>query len=315
MVFRLEGRRVWVCGHRGMVGSAIMRRLERASVSIQTASRAELDLTRQSDVEEWMAAQRPEVVFIAAARVGGIFANSTYPVDFLYDNLMIEANVISAARHCGVAKLIFLGSSCIYPRLAPQPISEEQLLTGPLEPTNQWYAIAKIAGIKLCQAYRRQYGLDFISVMPTNLYGPFDNFHPDNSHVIPGLMRRIDEAKQEDAARVVVWGSGQPMREFLHVDDLADAAVFLADNWSDEEHINVGTGVDVTIHELAHTLARVIGYRGDIVFDPSKPDGMPRKLLDIARIRALGWQPSISLEAGLADTYRWYQAQQGQVRH
>ncbi len=304
--FRLKGRRVWVAGHGGMVGSAILRRLAPEDCEILTAARAEADLRRQAEVEGWMRANRPEVVFLAAATVGGILANSIRPADFIYDNLAIETNVIEAARRAGVAKLIFLGSSCIYPRLAPQPMREEALLTGPLEPTNEWYAVAKIAGIKLCQAYRRQHGCDFISAMPTNLYGPGDDFDLVSSHVVPALMRKVDEARRAGRGEVEIWGSGTPRREFLHVDDLADALVHLAQHYSDEPHVNVGTGSDVTVTELAETIARVLGWRGRFVYDRSKPDGTPQKLLDVSRLKALGWTARIPLEEGLRRTWEWY---------
>lgn len=304
--FELSKKRVWVAGHSGMVGSAIVRALAPYGVELITAELSELDLTRQADVERFAAAQKPEVVFVAAARVGGILANWTYPVDFLYDNLMIEANVIRAAFQAGVKKLLFLGSTCIYPRDAEQPIREEALLTGPLETTNEWYAIAKIAGIKLCQAYRQQYGADFISAMPTNLYGSHDNFDLKSSHVLPALMRRIHDAKLASAPSVTLWGTGTPRREFMHVDDLARALTFLVENYSDSLHINVGTGVDGTILELAQLIAKVVGYRGKFEFDTTKPDGTPRKCTDTSRLRALGFVPSISLEQGIAQTYQWF---------
>lgn len=308
--FALRGRRVFVAGHRGMVGSACARRLEREGCTILTVGRDRLDLTRQAAVEAWMEEARPEVVVVAAAKVGGILANDTYPAEFLYENLMIEANLIHAAHRVGVAKLLFLGSSCIYPREAPQPIREEALLTGPLEPTNEWYAIAKIAGIKLCQAYRRQHGCDFISAMPCNLYGPNDYFHPERSHVIPALLRRFHEAARRGDPEVVCWGTGRPRREFLHVDDLAEACVFLLRRYSDAPHVNVGTGTDISIAELAALVARVTGFRGRIVWDTSKPDGTPLKRMDVARITAMGWAPRIPFEEGLAGTYRWFLAQE-----
>jgi GDP-L-fucose synthase len=306
--FTLRGRRVFVAGHRGMVGSACTRRLEREGCAILTAQRDDLDLTRQAAVEAWMEAVRPEVVVVAAAKVGGTLANDTYPADFLYENLLIEANLIHAAHRVGVAKLLFLGSSCIYPREAPQPIAEDPLLTGPLEPTNEWYAIAKIAGIKLCQAYRRQHGCDFISAMPCNLYGPNDYFHPDRSHVIPALLRRFHEAARRGDAEVVCWGTGRPRREFLHVDDLAEACAFLLRHYSAEAHVNVGTGSDISIADLAEAVARVTGFRGRIAWDPSKPDGTMLKRMDTARIAAMGWAPRIPFEHGLAETYRWFLA-------
>ena len=302
----LAGRSVFVAGHRGMVGSALVRRLEGEPVRLLTATRAELDLTRQAEVERWMAANRPEVVIVAAAKVGGILANDRNPVDFLVDNLLIETNLIRAAHQQGVAKLLFLGSSCIYPKLAPQPLKEEALLTGPLEPTNEWYAVAKIAGIKLCAAYRRQHGCDFISAMPTNLYGPNDNFDLTSSHVVPALIRKMHEAKQVKRGEVVIWGTGKPRREFLHVADLAEACLFLLRHYSAEAHVNVGWGEDLTIRELAERVGRVVGYRGRIVFDTTKPDGAPRKLLDVSRLRALDWAPRVGLDEGLALAYRDY---------
>lgn len=306
MTYDISGKRVWVTGHRGMVGSAVVRRLSRESSDVLTAEHAALDLRRQGDVEAWMTANRPQVVVIAAAKVGGIQANATYPADFLYDNLAIEANVIHAAIKSGVEKLLFLGSSCIYPREAPQPMAEEALLTGPLEPTNEWYAVAKIAGIKLCQAYRRQHGCDFISAMPTNLYGPGDNFHPTDSHVPAALLRRLHEAKESGLSEVTVWGSGRPRREFLHVDDLADACMFLLKAYSGELHVNVGTGEDVTIAEFAEMVRRVVGWEGRLVYDTSRPDGMPRKVLDVSRLTAMGWRAKTPLEDGLRGYYRWF---------
>ena len=306
MTFELSGRRVWVAGHRGMVGDALVRRLARTSCEILTLARQDCDLRCQAAIESWMADARPEVVVVAAARVGGILANAASPAEFLYDNLMIEANVIHAAHRVGVAKLLFLGSSCIYPRLAPQPMKEEYLLEGQLEPSNQWYAVAKIAGVKLAQAYRRQYGCDFISAMPTNLYGPGDNFDPESGHVVPGLIARMHAAKTAGAAEVEIWGSGRPRREFLHVDDLADACVRLLEVYSDEAPINVGCEADLTIAELAEKVRAVVGFEGRLRFDPERPDGTPRKLLDTSRLAALGWRPRIPLDQGLADTYRWY---------
>jgi GDP-L-fucose synthase len=302
----LTDRRVWVAGHRGMVGSAIVRNLARENCEILTALRSELDLTRQSDVEDWMAEARPEVVFVAAAKVGGILANDGFPADFLYDNLAIEMNVINASWRLGVRKLLFLGSSCVYPKLAPQPITEDVLMTGPLEPTNEWYAIAKIAGIRMCQAYRRQHGCDFISAMPTNLYGPNDNFDMTTSHVVPALLRRIHDAKLRRSVSIEVWGTGRPRREFLHVDDLAAAAIQLIKRYSAEMPVNVGTGVDISIAELATIIAKVVGYSGNFLFDRTKPDGTPRKLLDVRRIGALGWRPRIELFEGLRQTYQWF---------
>ena len=304
--FPLEGRRVFVAGHRGMVGSAIARALRRRDCEVLTAPWPGVDLRRQDEVEGWMRSARPDAVFLAAARVGGIGANSARPAEFIYDNLAIESAVIESARRAGVGKLLFLGSSCIYPRMAPQPIPESALLTGPLEPTNEWYAVAKIAGIKLCQAYRRQYGCNYISLMPANLYGPGDNFELGSAHVIPALMRKLHEGKASGRGEVVVWGSGTPMREFLHVDDLADAAVHLMEVHAGEEHVNVGTGRDITIAALARTIMEVTGFRGRLTYDHSKPDGTPRKLLDVTRLTRLGWRAKIDLREGLADTYRWF---------
>lgn len=299
--------RVFVAGHRGLVGSAIVRRLEREGIQdLLLRTSAELDLTRQADVERFFEQQRPSHVFLAAAKVGGIHANDTFPADFIRINLQIQTNVIEAARIFGTRKLLFLGSSCIYPRMCPQPMREEYLLSGPLEPTNQWYAVAKIAGIKLCQALRRQHGFDAICAMPTNLYGPGDNYHPQNSHVLPALLNRFGTASKNGDPVVSVWGSGAPRREFLHVDDLADACVFLMRNYSGEEIINVGSGEEVTIRELAELVAEVCGFRGCIEFDASRPDGTPRKLLDTARITALGWRPGIALADGLRSLYRRY---------
>jgi GDP-L-fucose synthase len=312
MAFDLAGKRVWVAGHRGMVGSALMRRLAREDCELVMVTRQACDLRRQDQVERWLADARPDVVIVAAARVGGILANAAQPADFLYDNLMIEANVIHAAREVGVERLLFLGSSCIYPRLAPQPMPEECLLEGQLEPSNQWYAVAKIAGVKLCEAYRRQRGCDFISAMPTNLYGPGDNFDLRTSHVVPALIARMHAAKTAGAGEVEIWGTGRPRREFLHVDDLADACVHLLEVYVgdavDEARpwLNVGCGADLTIAELAATIQGVVGFRGRLRFDPERPDGAPQKLLDVTRLSALGWQPRIPLERGLAATYRWY---------
>jgi GDP-L-fucose synthase len=308
-LFSLKGRRVWVAGHRGMVGSALVRRLADENCTLLTVGRDSLDLRRQSDVERWMLAERPEVIFMVAARVGGILINDRRPVDFLTDNLILQSNIAQTAAEIGVKKFLFLGSSCIYPRLAPQPIREDALLTGPLEPTNRWYAIAKIAGLMQCQAYRLQDGLDFISAMPTNLYGPGDNFDPEGSHVLPAFLRRFHLAKQEGASNVTIWGSGTPRREFLHVDDCADALVFIMQHYSELETINVGAGVDIPILDLAKLVADVVGYRGDIVLDSSKPDGTPRKLLDMHKLTALGWSPRIDLRDGLAKTYAWLLAQ------
>ena len=307
----------YVAGHSGMVGGAILRKLEARGEPTLTRTHAELDLTDQAAVRDFMQTERPDQVILAAAKVGGILANKTYPAEFIYDNLIMEANVIHQAYAAGVKRLLFLGSSCIYPKLAPQPMREDALLTGPLECTNEPYAIAKIAGIKLCESYNRQYGTDYRSVMPTNLYGPGDNFHPQNSHVLPALIRRFHEAARDGVEEVVVWGTGTPMREFLHVDDMAEASLFVLDldreTYAAEtepmlSHINVGTGTDVTIRELAETVAEVVGFTGTIEWDTSKPDGMPRKLLDTSRINALGWAPQISLREGLASTYEWYLA-------
>ncbi len=304
--FSLTGQRVFVAGHRGLVGSAIVRRLQREDCVILTAGRDALDLRRQADVEAWMERHRPDAVFVAAAKVGGILANDTYPADFIYDNLAMQTNLIHAAWRAGARKLLFLGSSCIYPREAAQPISEAALLTGPLEPTNQWYAIAKIAGIKMCQAYRRQYDFDFISAMPTNLYGPGDNFDPLSSHVLPALLRKIHLAKETGAAAVTIWGTGKPRREFLHVDDLAEALIYMICHYSGEEHLNVGLGDDLTIADLARLIAEVVGYRGEFEFDTSKPDGTPNKLMDSSHLRSLGWQPRIDLRDGINQTYHWF---------
>ncbi|MGH6675276.1 MAG: GDP-L-fucose synthase family protein [Xanthobacteraceae bacterium] len=299
----LAGRRVWVAGHRGMVGSALTRRLAHEGADLMTVAQPSLDLRRQADTEAWIAEHRPEFIFVAAARVGGILANSSFPGQFLYDNLMIQANIVEAARHVGVRKVMLLGSSCIYPRLAPQPMPESCLLSGPLEETNQWYAIGKIAGVKLAQAYRREYGMNLIAAMPTNLYGPNDDYDPTNSHVVPALLRRVHEAKVANAARVVIWGTGTPRREFLHVDDLAEACVFLMKNWDGEEPVNIGSGQEVTVLELAKLVAEVVEWSGRFDFDASKPDGTPRKLVDTSRLRAMGWNPSIGLKEGLANAY------------
>jgi GDP-L-fucose synthase len=302
-VFNLAGKRVFVAGHRGMVGGALVRRLASEGVEVLTTPRSETDLTDQAAVGRWMAARKPDVVFLAAAKVGGILANATYPAAFLYENLMIEANVIHSAHVNGVEKLVFLGSTCIYPKLAPQPIPEEALLTGPLEPTNEWYAIAKIAGIKLCQAYRQQHGADFISAQPTNLYGPGDNYDLNGSHVLPALLRKAHMAKQQGAAEMVVWGTGTPLREFLHVDDLADAAVHLAKHYSGPVPINLGSGAEITIGDLARLVCDVVGFSGKLVFDTTKPDGTPRKLTDTAKLKALGWNRARGLDVGVRDTY------------
>jgi GDP-L-fucose synthase len=306
---------IYVAGHNGLVGSAIVRRLRAGGASrLLLRTSKELDLRRQAEVERFFAEQRPHYVFLAAAKVGGIQANRSRPAQFLRDNLQIQTNVIDAAYRNGTRKLLFLGSSCIYPRLAPQPIPEDSLLTGPLEPTNQWYAIAKIAGLKMCQAYRREFQFDAICAMPTNLYGPGDNFNLLDSHVLPALIRKCHEAKLRQAAAVEVWGSGTPRREFLHVDDLADACAYLMQSYSDEAPVNVGWGLDVSIAELAHLVADTVGYQGELRFDPSKPDGVPRKLLDTARLTALGWQPKIRLDAGLQSTYAWFLAHQDGMR-
>jgi GDP-L-fucose synthase len=297
---------VWVAGHRGMAGSAIVRRLQRESCEIVTVQRSELDLLNQSDVHAWVTREKIEAVFLAAATVGGIMANSTRPAEFLYENLVIETNVIHAARDAGAGKLLFLGSSCIYPRQAEQPMREEALLTGPLEPTNEWYAIAKIAGIKLCQAFRRQYGCDFVSVMPTNLYGPGDRYDAVGGHVVAALIMKIHAAKSANRPAVELWGTGTPRREFLFTEDLADACVFVMKNYSGEMFLNAGTGRDITILELAETIARVVGWNGTFTFDTSKPDGMPRKVMDVSRLSALGWRSSTDFETGLGEAYRWY---------
>ncbi|MBL8698592.1 MAG: GDP-L-fucose synthase [Alphaproteobacteria bacterium] len=304
----MKGKRVWVAGHRGMVGSAVVRRLAGSGAEVIVAGRADADLVRQDQVESWMAKSRPQAVVLAAARVGGIVANDTRPAEFIYENLMIEANVIHAAWKTGVDKLLFLGSTCIYPRLAPQPLNEDALLTGPLEPTNEWYAIAKIAGIKLCQAYRKQHGARFIAAMPTNLYGPHDNFDLKHSHVVGALMVKIHRAKQSGARSVEIWGTGTPKREFLHVDDCADACVFLLQNYDAADIVNIGVGTDMTIREFAETLAKVIGWSGEFVYDRAKPDGTPRKLVDTGRINGLGWRARIGLEDGLRDAYAWFLA-------
>jgi GDP-L-fucose synthase len=306
MQFSLRGKRVYIAGHRGMVGSALERRLSREDCTILTADRSALDLREQQAVRRWFDEYRPQAVFLAAARVGGIHENDTHPGDFLYDNLTIAANVIEAARGVAVEKLMFLGSSCIYPRLAPQPMPESCLLTGPLEPTNQWYALAKIAGVKLCQAFRRQHGCDFVSVMPTNLYGPNDNFDLLSSHVLAALIAKTEAAIRHGQQTVEIWGTGRPRREFLHVDDLADAVVFLMKTWSDDGPINIGSGADVTIIELGRLIGHIAGFNGEFVFDSEKPDGAPQKLLDNSKLTALGWRPRIGLEAGIRQTYDWY---------
>ncbi|WP_102227051.1 GDP-L-fucose synthase [Acidimangrovimonas sediminis] len=311
MTYDLTGKRIWVAGHRGMVGGAVVRRLASEECEVITAGRDVVDLTDQKAVHAWMAQTRPDAIVMAAAKVGGILANNSNPVDFLYDNLVIETNIAHAAHENDVGRFLFLGSSCIYPKLAPQPIPEDSLLTGPLEPTNEWYAIAKIAGIRLCQAYRKQYGRDWISAMPTNLYGPGDNYDLQSSHVLPALLRKFHEAKQTGAKEVVVWGSGTPLREFLHCDDLADALVFLLKEYSGYEHVNVGSGVEVTIRELAETIAKVVGYDARLTFDATKPDGTPRKLMDSSRLHGMGWNRGRSLEEGIADAYRHFLRAEG----
>ena len=306
-MYDLTGKRIYVAGNRGMVGGAIVRQLEARGVEVLTAPRS-VDLREQAAVREWMGLNKPDAVVVAAARVGGIHANNTFPAEFLYDNLMIEANLIEASHKADVEKLLFLGSSCIYPKMAPQPIPEEALLTGPLEPTNEWYAIAKIAGIKLCQAYRKQYGANYISAMPTNLYGPGDNFDLETSHVLPALIRKAHEAKLAGADSITIWGTGTPRREFLHVDDVAAGCVFLLENYSDIGHVNLGSGTDLTINELVEKVSKVVGFEGEIVRDSSKPDGTPRKLMDGAFIKSMGWEPKIGLEEGIKDAYEWYLA-------
>jgi len=302
-----KNAKIYVAGHRGLVGSAIVRRLRAEGYgNILTATSKELDLREQAAVREFFEVERPEYVFLAAAKVGGILANNTWPADFIYQNLMIEANVIESARLAGVKKLLFLGSTCIYPKMAPQPLKEDYLLSGPLEPTNEWYAVAKIAGIKLCQAYQRQYGCKFISAMPTNLYGPEDNFDLESSHVMPALIRKFHEAKVNDEPTVMVWGSGKPLREFLHVDDCAAACVYLMEHYDGEEIVNIGVGGDLSIAELAALVKKVVGYEGEIVYDASKPDGTPRKLVDVTRINGLGWRAGITLEEGVRGTYEWF---------
>jgi GDP-L-fucose synthase len=302
--FDLAGRRIFIAGHRGMVGAALVRRLKWERCEVLTAGRDVLNLTRQGDTEEWLRGNRPDVVIVAAAKVGGIAYNNAFPVDFLSDNLAIELNLINGAFAASVRKLLFLGSSCIYPRLAPQPMREDMLLTGPLEPTNEWYAVAKIAGIKLVEAYRRQHGADYISLMPTNLYGPGDNYHPEHSHVPAALIRRFHEAKLAKAPAVAVWGTGTARREFLAVDDLADACVFALKHYSGDRFLNVGTGRDVTIAEFARLVADVVGYDGEMVFDTSRPDGTPQKLLDVSRLTTLGWTVRTELRDGIAAAYR-----------
>jgi len=304
--YDLKGKRIYVAGHRGMVGSAIVRRLKNEGCTVLTAVRSELDLKNQAAVQEWFEVHKPDAVFLAAAKVGGIYANDTFPADFLYDNLMIEANIIKSAFDVNVQKLLFLGSSCIYPKLADQPIKETALLEGALEPTNEWYAIAKIAGIKLCQAYRKQHGVDFISAMPTNLYGTGDNFNLKTSHVLPALIRKVDDAKMANDPTVTMWGTGTPLREFMHADDCADALVFLMQNYSGHEHVNVGSGQEISIMGLIQLIARLSDYAGDILTDISKPDGTPRKLMDNTKLTDMGWQPSIPLEEGILSAIKYY---------
>jgi GDP-L-fucose synthase len=307
-IFDLRGKRIYIAGHRGMVGSAIVRRLGAYGYDVITAGREEVNLERQDRTEQFLTAIKPDVVVVAAAKVGGIHANHTYPAEFIASNLVIALNTIHGSYRAGVKKLLFLGSSCVYPKFARQPIREEELLTGPLEPTNEWYAVAKIAGIKLCQAFRRQYGADFISLMPTNLYGPGDNYHPDHSHVLPALIRRVHQAKQEGAPTVTVWGTGTPHREFLFVDDLADACVFVLEHYAGESHLNVGSGEEVTIADAAQLIAEVIDYRGNFAFDTSRPDGAPRKLLDSSKLIEMGWRARTSLREGLKLTYSEFMA-------
>jgi GDP-L-fucose synthase len=311
-LFEVSGRRVFVAGHRGLVGSAIIRRLAQVGCGLVTVDRERLDLLRQNDTEHFLQSAKPDVVIVAAGKVGGIHANSTLPAEFIYENLMIAANLIHGAFRAGVRKLLFLGSSCIYPKRAAQPMIEEELLTGPLESTNEWYAVAKIAGVKLCQAYRRQYGADYISVMPTNVYGPGDNYHPENSHVVAALIRRFHEAKQSGSPTVAVWGTGTPRREFIFVDDLADACILVLERYAEELPLNIGTGEDITIIDLARLIARVIGYGGELVFDMSRPDGTPQKLLNISRLRALGWKAKTPLILGLERSYADFLARHGQ---
>jgi GDP-L-fucose synthase len=310
VIFPLEGKRVWVAGHRGMVGSAIVRRLASEGCEILTTGRDVLDLERQSAVEAWMAKEKPDAIFMAAAKVGGILANDTYPADFLYKNLVIETNIVDAAWRSGVGKMLFLGSSCIYPKFAPQPIMEDALLTGPLEPTNEWYAIAKIAGIKLAQAYRKQHGCDFISAMPTNLYGIGDNFDLNSSHVMPALIRKAHEAKLAGADSITIWGTGTPRREFLNADDCADACVFLMKTYSDFEHVNVGSGIDLPIIDLARLVCEVVGFTGEIKTDTTKPDGTPRKLMSGDKLQGMGWKPKTPLKEGIALTYEVFKTSQ-----
>lgn len=313
VIFPLAGKRVWIAGHRGMVGGALVRRLERENCSLLTVDRRALDLRNQSDTRAWLAGNRPDAVFIAAALVGGIAANAARPAEFLYDNLAIASNIIHGAAETGVKKLMFLGAACLYPRLAPQPMSETSLLEGPPEPTNEWYTVAKIAGVKLCEAYRRQHGHDFISVVPANLYGPGDRFDAESGHVVPGLMMRAHAALENGEPELSIWGSGKALREFMHIDDCADALVFLMQSYSQAQLINVGTGQEIAIGDLARAIAQVVGYKGRLVFDTSKPDGMPRKLLDSSRILAMGWRPRVELSEGLRETYRWFLGRQNAI--
>lgn len=309
-LYDLTGKRVWVAGHRGLVGSAIVRRLAAEGCDVIGMEAERVDLRRQADVEAWVAKYKPDAVFVAAAKVGGILANDSYPAEFLYDNLMIETNVVEASYRAGVEKLLFLGSSCVYPKFADQPIVEDALLTGALEPTNEWYAVAKIAGLKLCEAYRKQYGCDFISAMPTNLYGPGDNFDLETSHVMPALISKAHTAKLQNADSLTIWGTGTPRREFLYVDDLADGLVFLMKHYSGAQHVNVGTGEDVSVQELAELVCKTVGFTGEIVRDSTKPDGTPRKLLNVDSLKALGWKAETPLAAGIRATYDWYVAHQ-----
>lgn len=312
--YSLAGKKIWVAGHNGMVGKALVKRLEQENCNIITVERNAVNLTNQQDVSNWMSTQKLDAVFIAAAKVGGIHANSTYPAEFLHENLMIAANIIHAAYEENVEKLMFLGSSCIYPRHAAQPMSEDALLTSALEPTNEWYAIAKIAGIKLCQAYRQQYGCDFISGMPTNLYGPGDNFHPENSHVPAALLQRFHAAKQTEDKEVQIWGTGSPQREFLYTEDLADACVFLMQQYSDMSHVNIGTGRAISIADFAKKIQDTVNYKGDLTFDTTRPDGMPVKVMDVTKINSLGWTAQTSLQVGLTKYYSWFLENQGQIR-
>jgi GDP-L-fucose synthase len=312
-MFSIGGSKIWVAGHLGMVGSALVRRLDQEQCEIVTASRAELDLTRQAEVEAWLSAARPDLIFLAAARVGGIHANAAFPADFIYQNLVIQTNVIEAARRCRVSKLVFFGSSCTYPKFAPQPVAEDQLLAGPPELTNVWYAVAKIAGLKMVEAYRQQYGSDFINLMPANTYGPGDNFDLQASHVIPAMIRKFHAAREQGLDHVELWGTGTPLREFLFTDDLADAAVFLAEHYSAGDLVNIGTREEVAIGTLAEQVAVVTGFQGRIVFNTNKPDGAPRKLLDSTRLRGLGWRPKTSLAEGLIITYEWFKQHQANI--